>query len=76
MKCPCHVTPSKAEAIQIVEDHLRAHREAVMADLEYAVLKALMSGIPMRELEIIEHTRWTDRHREADYHVTVRRKPC
>lgn len=74
MSCKSKVCPDLAKAIQTVEDHLRAQKESVMLDLEGKMIDALMSGIALEDIEIIEHTVWTNKNRKAEYKSIVRKK--
>ena len=75
MNCEPRVKPELAEAIQTVEDHLRAQKESIMQDLESQVIAALMSGIPLRDLKIVEVTTWhSQSDRKANYKCVVQRK--
>jgi len=71
MKCSTKLDPAHAEAIQIAHSHLLAHKEAIMDDLKTAFIKAILSGIELKNIKIVETTTWSNQERKADYVVRI-----
>lgn len=73
MKCACTIPEDLAEAVQTAEKFLRAHKEAVWADLEQKVIEHLMNGTKLEDLEIIEHTKYKTKQ-TANYNCIVQKQ--
>lgn len=64
----------KPEDVQILENELRAFREATMEALDLAVAKALDSGLSLTDMIIEETTVWSDSEKEFTYKCLISKK--